>query len=127
MKKLLSFIFASVLMLGMSFAQPKEGGDPAARMQKEIDGLTTALSLSKDQVAKVTTILKTSQKEQGEAFKKMREGGEVDRSKMQQERKKMQTETDKKIKAVITPAQATKLDTFRKEQASKMANRKPKK
>ncbi|NEW84375.1 MAG: hypothetical protein GZ094_18690, partial [Mariniphaga sp.] len=83
----------------------------------------TELGLSKDQVAKVTPIVTEAQKKQAEAFAKMREGGDVDRDKMREERTKMQAETDKKVKAVITPAQGVKLDAFRKKQIEERAKR----
>lgn len=122
MKKLMMIVFVAVLAMGSCFAQPG-GGDPAARLQREIDGLTTALGLSKDQVAKVTPIVTEAQKAQAEMFAKMRDGGNMDRDKMREERTKMQADTDKKIKAVITPAQAVKLDAFRKQQAEDRAKR----
>lgn len=122
MKKLLLFVFVAIMTMGLGFAQPG-GGDPAARLQREIDGLTTELGLSKDQVAKVTPIVTEAQKKQSEAFAKMREGGDVDRDKMREERTKMQAETDKKIKAVITAEQGVKLDAYRKKQAEERAKR----
>jgi len=93
MKKLLLFVFVAVFAMGSSFAQP--GGDPAARLQREIDGITAALGLSKDEVAKITPIVTDAQKKQSEAFAKMRESGNMDRDKMREERTKMQAETDK--------------------------------
>ena len=111
MKKLLLVLFVAIMTMGSGFAQPG-GGDPAARLQREIDGLTTELGLTKDQVAKVTPIVTEAQKKQSEAFAKMRE-----------ERTKMQAETDKKISAVITPAQAEKLVVYRKKQAEERAKR----
>ena len=53
----------------------------------------------------------------------MRESGDMDRDKMREERTKMQAETDKKLKAVITAAQGVKLDAFRKKQAEERAKR----
>lgn len=122
MKKLLLVVFVAIMTMGSGFAQPG-GGDPAARLQREIDGLTTELGLSKDQVAKVTPIVTEAQKKQSEAFAKMREGGDVDRDKMREERTKMQAETDKKINAVLTPAQVEKLVVYRKKQAEERAKR----
>jgi len=120
MKKLLLVVFVAIFALGSSFAQQ---GDPAARLQREIDGLTTALSLSKDEVAKITPIVTEAQKKQSEAFAKMRESGTVDRVKMREERTKMTAETDKLLKAVLTPEQGVKLDAFRKQQAEDRAKR----
>jgi len=123
MKKLLLIALVAILAMGSGFAQPQGQRDPAARLQREIDGLTTELGLSKDQVTKITPILKDAQKKQSEAVAKMREGGDVDRDKMREERTKMQTETDKKLKGVITAAQGVKLDAFRKKQADDRAKR----
>jgi len=122
MKKLLLVVFVFVLAMGSSMAQ-QGGGDPAARLQREIDGLTTELGLSKDQVAKVTPIVTEAQKKQTEMFAKMREGGSMDRDKMREERTKMQAETDKKLKTVITAEQGVKLDAYRKKQAEERAKR----
>jgi len=122
MKKLLLVVFVFVLAMGSGMAQ-QGGGDPAARLQREIDGLTTELGLSKDQVAKVTPIVTDAQKKQSEMFAKMREGGNMDRDKMREERTKMQAETDKKLKAVITAEQGVKLDAYRKKQAEERAKR----
>lgn len=122
MKKLVLVVLVAFFAIGSSFAQPG-GGDPAARLQRELDGLTTELGLSKDQLAKVTPIVTEAQKKQSEMFAKMREGGNVDRDKMREERTKMQAETDKLLKAVITPEQGVKLDAYRKKQAEERAKR----
>jgi len=120
MKKLVLVLFVVVFSMGSVLAQP---GDPAARLQRELDGLTTELGLSKDQVEKVTPIVTEAQKKQAEAFAKMREDGNMDRDKMREERTKMQAETDKLIKAVLTPEQGVKLDAYRKKQAEERAKR----
>jgi Spy/CpxP family protein refolding chaperone len=122
MKKLLLVVFVVIIAMGSGFSQPG-GGDPAARLQRELDGLTTELGLTKDQLAKVTPILTEAQKKQSEAFAKMREGGDMDRDKMREERTKMMAETDKALKAVLTPAQGVKLDAYRKKQAEERAQR----
>jgi len=120
MKKIGLVLFIAVLAMSSSFAQM---GDPAARLQRELDGLTTELSLSKEQVEKVTPIVTDAQKKQSEAFAKMREDGNMDRDKMREERTKMQAETDKLLKAVLTPEQGVKLDAYRKKQAEERAKR----
>lgn len=120
MKKIILMAFVFVLAAGTTFAQM---GDPAARLQREIDGLTTELGLSKEQVEKVTPIVTEAQKKQSEAFAKMRESGTMDREKMREERSKLQAETDKQLKAVLTPEQGVKLDAYRKKQAEERAKR----
>ncbi len=120
MKKLVLIVFCALFALGSSFAQP--GGDPAARLQRELDGLTAELGLSKDQLAKVTPIVTEGQKKMSEAYAKMREEN-VDRTKMREERMKMRDETDKQIKAVVTKEQGVKLDAYRKKQDEERAKR----
>ena len=121
MKKLFLIVLVAVMALGSAIAQPNF--DPAKRLQKEIDDLTTELSLTKDQVSKVTPIVTEAQKAQSEAFAKMRESGNMDREKMREERTNMMAETDKKLKAVLTAEQGVKLDAFRKKQAEERAKR----
>lgn len=124
MKKFL--VFALMVMLGLSSGYAQQGGnrDPAARLQRQIDGLTTALALTPDQVAKITPILKDAQEKQSAAFAKMREaGGQMDRSKMMADRKKMTEEIDAKIKPILKGDQVSKLADFRKKQAEAMQNR----
>ncbi len=123
MKKLSFAVLIVLLAVGASYAQPG-GYDPAARLQKEMDGLTAALTLTKDQVEKVTPIVAAGQKKQSELFAKMREaGGEVDRDKMHQEMNKLQAETDIELKKVLTAEQGPKLDAYRKQQADERAKK----
>lgn len=122
MKKII--VFALMVMLGLSSVYAQRGGDPAQRLQREVDGLTTALALTPDQVTKVTAIVKDAQEKQSAAFAKMREaGGQMDREKMMADRKKSQEETDAKIKTILKGDQASKLDAYRKKQAEERAAR----
>lgn len=121
MKKIALVLFVAVMAMSSVFAQP--GGDPAARLQREIEGLTTELGLSKDQVTKITPIVTEAQNKQREEFTKMRESGSFDRDKMMELRNKMQAETDKQLKAVLTPEQGVKLEAYRKKQAEERAKR----
>jgi hypothetical protein len=121
MKKIVLIVLVALFSVGSAIAQPNF--DPAARLQREIEGLTAALSLNKDEVAKITPIVTEAQKKQSEAFAKMRESGSFDRDKMREERTKMQAETDKALKAVLTAEQGVKLDAYRKQQAEERAKR----
>lgn len=121
MKKIVLIALVAIFSVGSAIAQPNF--DPAARLQREIEGLTAALSLNKDEVAKITPIVTEAQKKQSEAFAKMRESGSFDRDKMREERTKMQAETDKALKAVLTAEQGVKLDAYRKQQAEERAKR----
>jgi hypothetical protein len=123
MKKVLMSVLIAILAVGSCYAQPG-GYDPAARLQKEIDGLTKTLNLTKDQVEKVTPIVASGQKKQSEYYAKMREGGgDMDRDKMREEMTKLQAETDKELKAVLAPEQGPKLDAYHKQQAEERAKR----
>ena len=122
MKKLVMLVLVAMMAAGTCFAQ--QGGTPEERLKREMDGLTTALTLTPDQVAKVTPIVTEAQKARSDMFQKMRDsGGQMDREKMMAEGQKMQADTDKKLKAVITAEQGTKLDAFRKKQAEERAAR----
>ena len=121
MKKIALVLFVAVMAMSSVFAQP--GGDPAARLQREIEGLTTELGLTKDQVTKITPIVTEAQNKQREEFTKMRESGSFDRDKMMELRNKMQAETDKQLKAILTPEQGVKLEAYRKKQAEERAKR----
>ncbi len=117
MKRLVLVLFIAVLSMGSAFSQPDQR-NPAERNQREIDNLTTELGLSKDQVNKITPLVVEAQNKQGLAIAKMREaGGNFDRDKMREMRLKMITETDQKLKGIISAEQAVKLDAFRKKQA----------
>lgn len=120
MKKLMVLMLVAIMAIGTSVAQQR---DPAARLQREIEGLTTALSLSKEDVAKITPIVTEGQKKQSEAFTKMRESGDMDREKMREAMTTLRAETDKQLKAVLTPEQGVKLDAYRKQQAEERAKR----
>ncbi|HET6558625.1 MAG TPA: hypothetical protein VFG54_15000 [Prolixibacteraceae bacterium] len=120
MKKLLVLALVALMAIGSGIAQQR---DPAARLQREIEGLTAALGLSADEVAKITPIVTEAQKKQTETFTKMRESGDMDRDKMREEMTKMRAETDKQLKEILTPEQGVKLDAYRKQQAEERAKR----
>jgi periplasmic protein CpxP/Spy len=124
MKKIL--VFALMIMLGLCSGYAQQGGnrDPAAMLQRQVEGLTTALALTPDQVTKITPILKEAQEKQAAARAKAREaGGTPDREKMMADRKKATEELDAKIKPILKADQVTKLADYRKQQAERMKNR----
>jgi hypothetical protein len=123
MKKLFLVVFVAILAIGSGFAQGGGQRDPAARLQRELDALTTELGLSKDQVEKITPIVTEGQKKQSDEFTKMREAGEVDRTKMNEVRAKFTAEMDKKLKAALPAEMGAKLDALRKKQAEERAAR----
>ncbi len=114
--------FIVFMTMGAGFAQPG-GASPAERLQKEIDGLTKELSLTKDQVKKITPILTEAQKNQADAVAKMR-GSNLDRNAIREERMKMVYAVDKQLKSVLTPEQGVKLDAYRKAQVEARTKKK---
>ncbi len=122
MKKIL--VFALMIMLGLGSAFAQRGGTPEERLQRQVDQLKEALSLTPDQITKITPILKEAQEKQAAEFAKMREaGGNFDREKMRADREKAQAETDAKIKPILKADQVTKLAEYRKQQAERMRER----
>lgn len=122
MKKILVFALMVMLGLGSAFAQQQR--DPAAMLQRQIDGLKTALALTPDQVTKITPILKDAQEKQAAARAKAREaGGSFDREKFMADMKKATEEIDAKIKPILKADQVTKLADYRKQMAERMRNR----
>ncbi|HEY3369928.1 MAG TPA: hypothetical protein VGK10_03710 [Prolixibacteraceae bacterium] len=120
MKKILIFVLVTVLAIGSGYAQQR---DPGIRLRAEIEGLTNALGLSQDEVAKITPIVTEAQEKQIEAFSKMRVEGKLDRFQMHDEITKMRAETDNKLKEVLSPEQGVKLDAHRKKQAQAKAKK----
>jgi hypothetical protein len=122
MKKILVFALMVMLGLGSAFAQQQR--DPAQVLQRQVDRLKETLSLTDDQVAKITPILKESQEKQAAERAKMREaGGTPDREKMMANMKKANDEVDAKMKPFLKADQVTKLADYRKQQAERMQNR----
>lgn len=121
MKKILVFAMMIMLGLGSAFAQQR---DPAKMLQRQVDELKQALSLTPDQVAKITPILKNAQEKQRTQMQKMRNGGgNTDRDKMRADRQKMMAETDAKIKTILKGDQVKKLEALRKDQQKRMQER----
>ena len=122
MKKILVFALMVMLGLGSAFAQQQR--DPAQMLQRQVDRMKEALSLTNDQVVKITPILKESQEKQAAARAKAKEaGGTLDRDKMMADMKKANNEVDAKIKPILTADQVTKLADYRKAQAERMTKR----
>jgi periplasmic protein CpxP/Spy len=128
MKKFFVFIFMVALGLGSAFAQGGGPGgqrmSPEERLKRDMDQMTEKLSLTADQVAKITPMVKESSEKQREMFQKMRDSGEQpDMEKMREQRTKSRNDLDAKINAVLTKDQQSKLVAFRKEQDEQMRQR----
>ena len=115
----------AIIGFATSFAQPGGGNrlSPEERLKRDVDQLTKELSLTPEQVTKVTPILKETQDKISESFQKMRESGNMDREQMNAERAKLNTAQDQKLTAVLTADQAKKLADLRKKQEEERAQR----
>ena len=124
------FVFILMIAFGIGTAMAQGGGQggqrvsPEERLKRDVEQLTEALSLTPDQVTKVTPILKEASEKQREAFQKMRESGDQpDFAKMQEQRNKMTAEMDAKLNAVLTKEQQPKLKAYREKQAEERRQR----
>jgi periplasmic protein CpxP/Spy len=109
-------LLLSVLLMTVVFvkAQP----DPAEMVKRQVDQLTEACSLTKDQVPKVEVIVKKYSEKMMAMFQEM--GGGGDRDAMREKMTKNREEQSKEIKAILTADQAKKYDKFLAEQMERM-------
>jgi Spy/CpxP family protein refolding chaperone len=107
MKKI-STIFAFVVaMMAFSTNIHAQGMDPQAMIQRQVDRMTTELSLTKDQVAKVEPLIEARMKKMME----LREQG-MEREEMMAEMKKVNDTQAEQFKAILTPEQLEKYKTM---------------
>jgi len=102
--------YASVLLIGSlipAFSQPGPGG-PRQRMtvEERVADLKTQLSLSADQVTKVTALLQKQQ----DSTRALREKYGDDREGMRAEMGKVREQTDRDISTLLTDTQRKKYD-----------------
>ncbi len=110
MKKI-STIFAFVVaMMAFSTSIHAQGMDPQAMIQRQVDRMTTELSLSKEQVAKVEPLIEARMKKMME----LREQG-MEREEMMAEMKKVNDAQADQFKAILTPEQLEKYKTMQRQ------------
>lgn len=126
MKK--SILFALLMIAGLfSFAQ-KNGGDPAAKIQKKVDRMTEQLNLSADQQSQVKELLTAQQQSRKADYKKGSEMTEAEKAAMKAERKAAKAEYDAQLATILTPEQNETYKNLPKEKGKKgMAKSKGKK
>lgn len=126
MKKLGVLLVILLFTTGITFSQERGGGQrpsrtmgpggqgnrgdrqqmtPEQRLQRQTKQLVDELKLNKDQEAKVLAINKKYMEKQPFDYSKMRDASDEERTKMREERMKIQGEKDKEIKTMLTPAQ----------------------
>jgi Spy/CpxP family protein refolding chaperone len=107
MKKI-STIFAFVVaMMAFSTNIHAQGMDPQAMIQRQVDRMTTELSLSKDQVAKIEPLIEARMNKMME----LRQQG-MEREEMMSEMKKINDAQAEQFKAILTPEQLEKYKTM---------------
>jgi len=107
MKKI-STIFAFVVaMMAFSTQIHAQGMDPQVMIQRQVERMTTELSLSKEQVAKVEPLIEARMNKMME----LRQQG-MEREEMMAEMKKINDTQAEQFKAILTPEQLEKYKTM---------------
>lgn len=113
MKKLL---LMCCFLIGISAVSRAQGGGMRKSPEDRAKDLQTQLKLSDDQTTKVTAIYK----EQATKMDSVRTAANGDRDAMRSAMMPMMKATNDKIKAVLTPEQATAYDAWMKERMGRM-------
>jgi hypothetical protein len=107
MKKI-STIFAFVVsMIAFSTNIHAQGMDPQVMIQRQVERMTTELTLSKDQVAKIEPLIEARMNKMME----LRQQG-MEREEMMAEMKKINDAQAEQFKAILTPEQLEKYKTM---------------
>jgi Spy/CpxP family protein refolding chaperone len=143
MKKLGVLIMVLLFVSGITYAQRGNGerpsksveqGNPGAgrgnrpqmnpeeMLKRQTQRLVDELKLNKEQEAKVTAINKKYMDKQSGDWSKMRDASDEERTKMRDERMKIQVEKNKEIKAVLTPEQVKLFDENQKKREEQRKN-----
>lgn len=104
-----------VLCAGSTFAQERQGMDPRNRRKVMVERLQQELGLSAEQTRQVEAIYAESDARMRENMPPREEGVRPGREQMQERMKNNREETDRKIKAVLTPEQAAKYTALQQE------------
>jgi len=107
MKKI-STIFAFVVaMMAFNSNIHAQGMDPQVMIQRQVERMTTELSLSKDQVAKIEPLIEARMNKMME----LRQQG-MEREEMMAEMKKINDAQAEQFKTILTPEQLEKYKTM---------------
>ena len=113
MKKIL---LMCCFLVGISAASHAQGGRMRRSPEEMAKGLQTQLKLSDDQTTKITAIYK----DQATKMDSVRTAANGDRDAMRQAMMPMRKATNEKVKAVLTPEQATAFEKLQQEMADRM-------
>ncbi|MEN0053481.1 MAG: hypothetical protein AAGC65_07415 [Mucilaginibacter sp.] len=113
MKKIL---LMCCFLIGISAASHAQGGRMRRSPEEMAKGLQTQLKLTDDQTTKITAIYK----DQATKMDSVRTAANGDRAAMREAMMPMRKATNEKVKAVLTPEQATAFDKWQQEMADRM-------
>ena len=113
---------AAMLVLGLTAVpalHAQGGGDPAARLQQQVEQYTTQLKLTPDQVTQVKALLT----KQSEDMRALFQSANGDFASVREKMTPLREATDKKITALLTtPEQKAAFVALQKEQAERRTN-----
>ena len=119
MKKLIVSMIALLLLIGGTVNAQNQQRTPEERAKMQADAVKTALTLTDDQTAKVVVILLDVRKKQDSV---RTANPDMDRTALMEKMTAFNAARDAKIKALLTPAQAT---TFEAKKAELFSFRRP--
>lgn len=116
MKKLmlLSLLLLTTIFVNAQRGQ-RGGGNPEARVEKQVERLTTELDLSTEQQTQLKAIFIEQHQNRKAGGKKMQDLSQAEKEAMKAERKAAKAATDAKIAAVLTPTQLATFQNMAKE------------
>ncbi len=112
------FLLMCCFLIGITAVCRAQGGGMRRSPEEQAKNLQTQLKLTDDQTTKVTAIYK----EQATKRDSIRTAANGDRQAMMQAMMPLMKSTSDKIKAVLTPEQATAYDKMMQERMDRMRN-----
>ncbi|WP_439697726.1 hypothetical protein ACFGVS_05035 [Mucilaginibacter sp. AW1-7] len=110
------FLLMCCFLMGIAAVSHAQGGGMRKSPEDRAKDLQTQLKLTDDQTAKVTAIYK----EQATKMDSVRTAANGDRDAMRSAMMPMRKATNDKVKAILTPEQATTFDKLQKDMMDRM-------
>ena len=112
------FLLMCCFLLGITAVSRAQGGGQRMSPEDRAKQMQTQLKLTDDQTAKVTAILKV----QATKMDSVRTAANGDRQAMRSAMMPLMKDTNDKIKAILTPEQATAYDKIMQDRMDRMRN-----
>jgi Spy/CpxP family protein refolding chaperone len=112
------FLLVCCFLIGITAVSRAQGGGQRRTPEEQAKQLQTQLKLNDDQTTKITAIFKA----QATKRDSVRTAANGDREAMMQGMMPLMQDTNNKIKAVLTPEQATAYDKMVQERMERMRN-----